>query len=166
MNNSTWCCLLSSVFDAYEKLTELSIEDSIKNELSGDFETLMLAVGKKHTEHNVLWPHGECQVVKLTHGSLLGFSHSPVHKECSHVLCQAPLQVNEGKQVKTSFFFSFLIFKNWFALLIVAKHPSFLSFPGSWYSWQHPDQDHDLSLWNRHVGHSGVFPFEIREVTL
>ncbi|TMS17641.1 Annexin A6 [Larimichthys crocea] len=35
---------LRMVFDAYEKLTELSIEDSIKNELSGDFETLMLAV--------------------------------------------------------------------------------------------------------------------------
>lgn len=27
----------------------MSIEDSIKNELSGDFERLMLAVGKKHT---------------------------------------------------------------------------------------------------------------------
>lgn len=36
-----------SVFDAYEKITELSIEDSIKNELSGDFERLMLAVGKR-----------------------------------------------------------------------------------------------------------------------
>lgn len=45
------CCLLSSsVFDAYEKIAELSIEDSIKNELSGDFERLMLAVGKKLSE--------------------------------------------------------------------------------------------------------------------
>uniref|UniRef100_A0A8C4HP76 Annexin n=1 Tax=Dicentrarchus labrax TaxID=13489 RepID=A0A8C4HP76_DICLA len=35
---------LRMVFDEYEKITELSIEDSIKNELSGDFETLMLAV--------------------------------------------------------------------------------------------------------------------------
>lgn len=38
---------LSSVFDAYDKIAEQSIEDSIKNELSGDFERLMLAVGKK-----------------------------------------------------------------------------------------------------------------------
>ncbi|XP_061784075.1 annexin A6 isoform X1 [Nerophis lumbriciformis] len=35
---------LHMVFDAYEKNTETSIEDSIKNELSGDFERLMLAV--------------------------------------------------------------------------------------------------------------------------
>lgn len=26
--------------------------------------------------------------------------HSPVHKECSHVFCQASLQVNEGKHVQ------------------------------------------------------------------
>uniref|UniRef100_A0A8C5NEU6 Annexin n=1 Tax=Gouania willdenowi TaxID=441366 RepID=A0A8C5NEU6_GOUWI len=38
---------LRMVFDAYEKIAEVSIEDSIKNELSGDFERLMLAVGKK-----------------------------------------------------------------------------------------------------------------------
>lgn len=41
--------MLSSVclvFDAYEKIAEVSIEDSIKSELSGDFERLMLAVGK------------------------------------------------------------------------------------------------------------------------
>lgn len=36
------------VFDAYEKIAEKSIEDSIKHELSGDFETLMLAVGKNN----------------------------------------------------------------------------------------------------------------------
>ncbi|XP_041846595.1 annexin A6 isoform X2 [Melanotaenia boesemani] len=35
---------LRMVFDDYEKFTEMSIEDSIKNELSGDFERLMLAV--------------------------------------------------------------------------------------------------------------------------
>lgn len=40
---------LSLVFDAYEKIAEVSIEDSIKSELSGDFERLMLAVGKKRT---------------------------------------------------------------------------------------------------------------------
>lgn len=34
------------VFDEYEKVAEVSIEDSIKNELSGDFERLMLAVGE------------------------------------------------------------------------------------------------------------------------
>lgn len=39
------------VFDAYEAIAEMSIEDSIKNELSGDFERLMLAVGKKHSTH-------------------------------------------------------------------------------------------------------------------
>uniref|UniRef100_A0A8C9YAE9 Annexin n=1 Tax=Sander lucioperca TaxID=283035 RepID=A0A8C9YAE9_SANLU len=35
---------LRMVFDAYEKIADMSIEDSIKNELSGDFERLMLAV--------------------------------------------------------------------------------------------------------------------------
>ncbi|XP_033977337.1 annexin A6 isoform X1 [Trematomus bernacchii] len=35
---------LHMVFDAYEKIGETTIEDSIKNELSGDFERLMLAV--------------------------------------------------------------------------------------------------------------------------
>ncbi|XP_078145100.1 annexin A6 isoform X1 [Centroberyx gerrardi] len=35
---------LQMVFDAYEKIAEKSIEDSIKSELSGDFERLMLAV--------------------------------------------------------------------------------------------------------------------------
>ncbi|XP_061691376.1 annexin A6 isoform X2 [Syngnathoides biaculeatus] len=35
---------LRMVFDAYEKIAEKSIEESIKNELSGDFERLMLAV--------------------------------------------------------------------------------------------------------------------------
>uniref|UniRef100_A0A8C7ZMF7 Annexin n=1 Tax=Oryzias sinensis TaxID=183150 RepID=A0A8C7ZMF7_9TELE len=35
---------LRMVFDEYEKVAEMSIEDSIKNELSGDFERLMLAV--------------------------------------------------------------------------------------------------------------------------
>ncbi|KAG5852990.1 hypothetical protein ANANG_G00068390 [Anguilla anguilla] len=35
---------LRMVFDEYQELTEKSIEDSIKSELSGDFERLMLAV--------------------------------------------------------------------------------------------------------------------------
>ncbi|XP_020495085.2 annexin A6 isoform X1 [Labrus bergylta] len=35
---------LRMVFDAYEKIAECSIEDSLKSELSGDFERLMLAV--------------------------------------------------------------------------------------------------------------------------
>uniref|UniRef100_A0A3Q2P4P2 Annexin n=1 Tax=Fundulus heteroclitus TaxID=8078 RepID=A0A3Q2P4P2_FUNHE len=35
---------LRMVFDEYEKIAEISIEESIKNELSGDFERLMLAV--------------------------------------------------------------------------------------------------------------------------
>lgn len=57
LNHIFKCRLLSlSVFDAYEKIAELTIEDSIKNELSGDFERLMLAVGERlcrpldHTE--------------------------------------------------------------------------------------------------------------------
>jgi len=37
--------LCFSVFDQYHKIAEKSIEDSIKSELSGDFERLMLAVG-------------------------------------------------------------------------------------------------------------------------
>lgn len=68
------CFLLSVVFDAYEKMTELSIEDSIKNELSGDFERLMLSVGKNHSKSLLLGHHGKWQVVCLTKGSLLGFS--------------------------------------------------------------------------------------------
>lgn len=39
--------LVCLVFDEYEKIAEVSVEDSIKSELSGDFERLMLAVGKK-----------------------------------------------------------------------------------------------------------------------
>uniref|UniRef100_A0A8C9RY39 Annexin n=1 Tax=Scleropages formosus TaxID=113540 RepID=A0A8C9RY39_SCLFO len=35
---------LQMVFDEYEKIAEKSLEDSIKSELSGDFERLMLAV--------------------------------------------------------------------------------------------------------------------------
>lgn len=57
-----------SVFDAYEKITELSIEDSIKNELSGDFERLMLAVGKRLGEsatHRTTWGIGSCLCNKL-----------------------------------------------------------------------------------------------------
>ena len=38
--------ILPTVFDQYEKIAEKSIEDSIKSELSGDFERLMLAVGE------------------------------------------------------------------------------------------------------------------------
>uniref|UniRef100_A0A3B3ZFE2 Annexin n=1 Tax=Periophthalmus magnuspinnatus TaxID=409849 RepID=A0A3B3ZFE2_9GOBI len=40
---------LRKVFDEYEKAYETTIEDSIKSELSGDFERLMLAVGKNKT---------------------------------------------------------------------------------------------------------------------
>uniref|UniRef100_A0A8C5B8S2 Annexin n=1 Tax=Gadus morhua TaxID=8049 RepID=A0A8C5B8S2_GADMO len=36
--------VLPTVFDQYEKIAEKSIEDSIKSELSGDFERVMLAV--------------------------------------------------------------------------------------------------------------------------
>lgn len=47
------CCLLVclAVFEAYEKIAETTIEDSIKSELSGDFETLMLAVGENFNTH-------------------------------------------------------------------------------------------------------------------
>ena len=38
--------VLPTVFDQYEKIAEKSIEDSIKSELSGDFERVMLAVGE------------------------------------------------------------------------------------------------------------------------
>ena len=60
------------VFDAYEKIGETTIEDSIKNELSGDFERLMLAVGKKHIKSTTL-RHDWCQVVKFTGVSLIYF---------------------------------------------------------------------------------------------
>lgn len=46
---TTMLSCVSLVFDAYEKIAEVSIEDSIKSELSGDFERLMLAAGKKNT---------------------------------------------------------------------------------------------------------------------
>uniref|UniRef100_A0A8C2J5M3 Annexin n=1 Tax=Cyprinus carpio TaxID=7962 RepID=A0A8C2J5M3_CYPCA len=42
--NLTVVTHLQLVFDEYEKIAEKSIEDSIKSELSGDFERLMLAV--------------------------------------------------------------------------------------------------------------------------
>ncbi len=187
------------VFDAYEKNTEMSIEDSIKNELSGDFERLMLAVGKSHAESAALWRHGEFQFnTRLS--SCFIFSHSPVHKERSHVLCQAALQVNEGKYTASknshsvwfptictqlclsSHYNALLLLSDRLRSNVLIGHLKWIStaysclnvltlntcpsFPGSRYSWQHPDQDHDFSLWNRHVGHSRVFLFEIREVTL
>lgn len=42
---STHPCLSDSVFDEYLKTTGKPIEASIRGELSGDFEKLMLAVG-------------------------------------------------------------------------------------------------------------------------
>lgn len=41
----TSVCLFPSVFDEYLKTTGKPIEASIRGELSGDFEKLMLAVG-------------------------------------------------------------------------------------------------------------------------
>lgn len=181
-----------SVFDAYEKIAELTIEDSIKNELSGDFERLMLAVGERlcrpldHTE--------QLQVVYSTNCSFscsfFAFPHSPVHQERSHVLCQAPLQVNEGKRRAQCYtvweslgllsykdinetwnFHSVTVFKS--RKIIRAAHSCTCVFwffpesiPGTRYRWQHPDPDHDLPLWDRHAGHPRVFPSQIWEVAL
>lgn len=186
-------CLLSlSVFDAYEKITELSIEDSIKNELSGDFERLMLAVGKRLGEsatHRTTWGIGSCLFNKLLF-FLFGFSsHSPVHQERSHVLCQTSLQVNEGKHTIQSY--TAQSHSVWFQTHVMLQQNSHMTrflqwqvviqllkiteknnqdictaFSGSRYSWQHSNQDHDFPLWNWHVGHPGVFPFKIWEVTL
>lgn len=39
------------------------------------------------------WSYG---IVYITQPLILVFSHSPVHKERSHVLCQTSLQINEG----------------------------------------------------------------------
>lgn len=38
--------LLSTVFDAYKKLSGSDIEDSIEGETTGNLENLLLAVGK------------------------------------------------------------------------------------------------------------------------
>lgn len=86
--------VLCLVFEEYEKITEMTIEDSIKHELSGDFERLMLAVGRKYAQSTIYTLH--CQFNTVLNFGI--FPHSPVRKECSHVLCQAPLQVDEGKQ--------------------------------------------------------------------
>lgn len=64
------------VFDAYEKIAELTIEDSIKNELSGDFERLMLAVGER--ELRPLNDTEQLQVVYFTHS----FSYFPLTVQC------------------------------------------------------------------------------------
>ena len=100
-------CLVLVVFDAYEKIAEKSIEDSIKSELSGDFERLMLAVGKK--KHTIFYQPISLSAFFLGPAEVIGnvklpikalchvLSHSPVHTECAHVLCQAPLLLNEGK---------------------------------------------------------------------
>lgn len=45
--NDSVLCLLPAVFDKYQEIAEKPIEDSIKSELSGDFERLMLAVGTR-----------------------------------------------------------------------------------------------------------------------
>lgn len=39
---------VSSVFDAYKKLSGSDIEDSIEGETAGNLENLLLAVGKTH----------------------------------------------------------------------------------------------------------------------
>lgn len=39
-----WCCFLA--FDEYRNISQKDIEDSIKGELSGHFEDLLLAIGK------------------------------------------------------------------------------------------------------------------------
>ena len=39
-----WCCFLA--FDEYRNISHKDIEDSIKGELSGHFEDLLLAIGK------------------------------------------------------------------------------------------------------------------------
>lgn len=41
-------CCVSSVFDAYKKLSGSDIEDSIEGETAGNLENLLLAVGKTH----------------------------------------------------------------------------------------------------------------------
>lgn len=150
-----------SVFDAYEKIAELTIEDSIKNELSGDFERLMLAVGERGPPTQWHRTTAGCLINTLFH--LIFFPHSPVHQECSHVLCQAPLQVNEGTRRLQSYGVWQSSFLN-FALLFFDRFCE--SFPGTRYRWQHPDPDHDFPFWDRHAGHSRVFPSEIREVAL
>ncbi|KAK7915435.1 hypothetical protein WMY93_011196 [Mugilogobius chulae] len=45
---------LRKVFDEYEKAYEKTIEDSIKSELSGDFERLMLAVGSGTADNTLI----------------------------------------------------------------------------------------------------------------
>lgn len=57
-------CLV--VFEAYEKIAETTIEDSIKSELSGDFETLMLAVGENCSTHATLFHDSWLGNVQLT----------------------------------------------------------------------------------------------------
>ena len=47
--NDSVLCLPPAVFDKYQEIAEKPIEDSIKSELSGDFERLMLAVGTRWT---------------------------------------------------------------------------------------------------------------------
>ena len=156
-----WLSFVGLVFDAYEKIAEVSIEDSIKSELSGDFERLMLAVGNEtlstldKLQTFLQWTYhfmtGVCCVMsscKLMPASLLMFYHSPVHKECPHVLCRAPLQVNEGKHtlckkrhsvwlqlftdlpeqhIRTHFY---PLYWNWSGLCIIAKLFCLLHFQG------------------------------------
>lgn len=74
----------------------MPVEDSIKNEISGDFERLMLAVGKK-LEALLSEQMQNNETFCLTQGFFLGFSHSTVHKEYPYVFCHAPVQGNEGK---------------------------------------------------------------------
>lgn len=44
LNIFLWCCFLA--FDEYRNISQKDIEDSIKGELSGHFEDLLLAIGK------------------------------------------------------------------------------------------------------------------------
>lgn len=163
-------------------MTELTIEDSIKNELSGDFERLMLAVGKNDSKRLLFGHHGKWQVVCLVKGPLLGFytvqcirsvpmffakrlyKSMKVTVPFSLVPTCVYRYLNNTALRHNVVFLSDGLLTN--SQLPHYPHPFSLPLPGSRHGRQHPNQDHDFPLWNRHVGHPRVFPFKIREVPL
>lgn len=54
--------MLLSAFDEYETSAKKDIEDSIKGELSGHFEDLLLAIGKSMSAYKLVLYTSFCQI--------------------------------------------------------------------------------------------------------
>ena len=69
LNIFLWCFL---AFDEYRNISQKDIEDSIKGELSGHFEDLLLAIGKLFSAYKLSY---FALVLSQHEGSLLSYKN-------------------------------------------------------------------------------------------